>query len=46
MHFFLKSNDVWQIVESSWTKLDATAVEAITHKNSRLANDKALHALC
>jgi len=46
MRFFLKSNDVWQIVESGWTKLEATAVESIPHKNARLANDKSLHALC
>jgi uncharacterized protein YehS (DUF1456 family) len=46
MRFFLKSNDVWQIVESSWTKPEATAVESIPHKNARLTNDKALHALC
>jgi hypothetical protein len=48
MHFFLKSNDVWQIVKSGWTKLEAIADEPITQKNARLANDKdkALHALC
>jgi hypothetical protein len=46
MRFFLKSNDVWQIVKSGWTKLEASAVESIPHKNARLANDKALYALC
>jgi hypothetical protein len=46
MRFFLKSIDVWQIVESSWTKPEATTVELITQKTARLANDKALHALC
>jgi hypothetical protein len=46
MCFFLKSIDVWKIVESCWTKPEATAVEPITQKNARLANDKALHTLC
>jgi uncharacterized protein YjaG (DUF416 family) len=46
MRFFLKSNDVWQIVESGWTELEAIAVESITHKNAQFANDKALHSLC
>jgi hypothetical protein len=27
MYFFLKSIDVWQIVETSWIKLDATTAE-------------------
>jgi len=46
MHFFLKSNDVRQIVKSGRTKPEATAVELITQKNTRLANGKALRALC
>jgi hypothetical protein len=46
MHFFLKSIDVWQIVECGWTKPEALAVEPTTQKNKRLANDKALYALC
>jgi len=46
IRFFLKSIDVWQIVESGWTDLEAKVVEPITQKNTRLANDKALHALC
>jgi hypothetical protein len=46
MHFFLKSIDVWQIVEFGWTKLEDTTLELILPKNPRLANDKALHALC
>jgi hypothetical protein len=46
MCFFLKSNDVWQIVESGWTKLEEKVVESIPHKNARLTNDKALHTLC
>jgi hypothetical protein len=43
MCFFLKSNDVWQIVEFGWTKLKATTVESIPHKNARLANDSMLY---
>jgi hypothetical protein len=46
MRFFLKSIDVWQIVESGWTKPEDTTLELIPQKNARLANDKALHALC
>jgi hypothetical protein len=46
MGFFLKSNDVWQIVKFGWNKPEASTVELITQKNARLANDKALHALC
>jgi len=34
MHFFLKSIDVWQIVESSWTKPKAIAIKPITQKNA------------
>jgi hypothetical protein len=46
MCFFLKSIDVWKIVESGWTKPEDTSVKLIPQKNTRLANDKALHALC
>jgi len=47
MRFFLKSIDVWQIVETGWTKPEATTVElSVVQNNSRLSNDKALHALC
>jgi len=46
MRFFLKSIDCWNIVETGWTKpVDAT-IELVTEKNTRLSNDKALHALC
>jgi hypothetical protein len=45
--FFLKSTDIWQIVETGWIKLEATTVELSVAQNSaRLSNDKALHALC
>jgi hypothetical protein len=46
MHFFSKSINVWQIVESGWTKPEATAIEPTAQKSARLSNDKALHALC
>jgi hypothetical protein len=46
MRFFLKSIDCWQIVESGWTKLEDTTLELVSARNTRLANDKALHTLC
>jgi hypothetical protein len=46
MRFFLKFIDCWQIVESGWTKPKDTTLELIPERNARLANDKALHALC
>jgi hypothetical protein len=47
MCFFLKSIDVWQIVETGWIKPEATTAElSIAQNSARLSNDKALHALC
>jgi len=47
MYFFLKSIDVWQIVETGWIKLEAITAElSIAQNSARLSNDKALHALC
>jgi hypothetical protein len=47
MHFFLKSIDCWKTVETGWTESVDTNIKLVTEKNSRLANDKALHAaLC
>jgi len=46
MRFFLKSIDCWQIVESGWTKSDYTTMELVPERNARLANNKALNALC
>jgi hypothetical protein len=47
MRFFLKSIDVWQNVESSWTKPEVTTAELIVSETSaRLSNFKALHAIC
>jgi hypothetical protein len=46
MRFFLKSIDCWSIVDSSWTKPKDATPETVPLKNTRLSNDKALHALC
>jgi hypothetical protein len=47
VRFFLKSIDVWQIVEIGWTKPKATTVElSIVQNCARLSNDNVLHALC
>jgi hypothetical protein len=47
MHFFLKSIDLWKIVESGWIKPDGTTDEhTVAQTSTRLSNDKALHALC
>jgi len=45
MRFFLKSIDIWHIVESGWTPPDAATAEwSIIQTNSRLSNNKALNA--
>jgi hypothetical protein len=46
MYFFLKSIDVWKIVETGWIKPEATDKITVIQTSSRLSNDKALHALC
>jgi hypothetical protein len=46
MRFFLKSIDYWGIVDFGWTKLEDTTPETVPLKNTRLSNDKPLHALC
>jgi hypothetical protein len=47
MYFFLKSIDVWKIVETDWIKPEvATAELSVAQNSARLSNDKALHALC
>jgi maltooligosyltrehalose synthase len=46
MGFFLKSIDVWKIVETGWIKPEETDEITITQTSTRLFNDKALHALC
>jgi hypothetical protein len=47
MRFFLKSIDIWQIVESGWSPPSTATVEwSIVQTGAHLSNDKALHALC
>jgi len=46
MRFFLKSIDVWKIVETSWIKPEETNEITVVQASARLSNDKALHALC
>lgn len=46
MRFFLKSIDVWKIVETGWIEPKETDEITITQTSARLSNDKALHALC
>jgi hypothetical protein len=38
--------DCWSIIETGWTKPADTTLELVTKKNTRLSNDKSLHALC
>jgi hypothetical protein len=45
--FFLKSIDIWKIVEIGWIKPEEAADKiTIAQTSTRLSNDKALHALC
>jgi hypothetical protein len=47
MRFFLKSIDVWKIVETGWIKPEVAADEiTIAQTSAWLSIDKALHALC
>jgi arsenate reductase-like glutaredoxin family protein len=47
IRFFLKSIDIWKIVESGWVKQEDTIDEfTIVQTSMRLSNDKALHAPC
>jgi hypothetical protein len=46
MRFFLKSIDVWKIVETGWIKLEEAEEITVTQTRARLSNDKALHPLC
>jgi hypothetical protein len=46
MRFFLKSIDCWKTLETGWNEPMDTNIELVTEKKTRLANDKALHALC
>jgi len=47
MRFFLKFIDCWKSVETGSIKLEDTNLELVSEKkNARLANNKALYALC
>jgi hypothetical protein len=46
MRFFLKSIEVWKVVETSWIKPEEMDEITITQTTTRLSNDNALHALC
>jgi hypothetical protein len=46
MHLFLKSIDVWKIVETGWIKPEEIDEITVIQTSARLSNDKALHALC
>jgi hypothetical protein len=46
IRFFLKSIDVWKIVETGCIKPEETEEITITQTSEQLSNDKALHALC
>jgi len=46
MRFFLKSIDVWKIVETGLIKLEETDEITVVQTSARFSNDKALHALC
>jgi hypothetical protein len=47
MRFFLKSIDVWHIVEFGWTTPDTTIVEwTAIQRQTHVVNDKAMNAIC
>jgi len=46
MRFFLKSIDIWKIVETGWIQPEETDKIIVVQTSTRLSNDKALHALC
>jgi hypothetical protein len=46
MRFFLKSIDVWKIVETGWIKPEEIDKITVIQTSARLSNDKAIHALC
>jgi hypothetical protein len=46
MRFFLKSINIWKIVETFWNKGEDTDEITITQISARLSNDKAFHSLC
>jgi hypothetical protein len=46
MCFFLKSINVWKIVEIGWIKPEEADEITVIQTSTRLSNDKALHAVC
>jgi carbonic anhydrase len=47
MRFFLKSIDVWSIVESEWTPPNTSIGEwTVLKKQTRVVNDRAMNAIC
>jgi hypothetical protein len=47
MRFFLKSIDVWSIVESRWTPPDTTIAKwTVLQKQTRVANDRVMNDVC
>jgi hypothetical protein len=46
MRLFLKSLDVWQIVESGWTPEEPTAILTVVQSQACRLNDKALNVIC
>jgi len=47
MRFFLKSVDVWSIIESGWTTPDTTITKwTVLKKQTRVVNDRAMNAIC
>jgi len=47
MRFFLKSIDIWHIVESRWTPPKMAIAEwTIPKKQIHVENDKAMNAIC
>jgi hypothetical protein len=47
MRFFLKSIDIWHIVESGWTTSDTTIAEwTVLQKQTCVANDKPMNVIC
>jgi hypothetical protein len=47
MRFFLKSIDVWHIVEFGWTTSNIAIAEwSVLQKQTHVVNDKAMNAIC
>jgi hypothetical protein len=47
MRFFLKSINVWQIVQTGWTPPKIAIAEwTIPQRHNRVVNDKAINVIC